>query len=55
MLTENAQELTSAEDIFEAVGEHIQSSIDGLSDEAINEACERLMHLLHDGSVLHLE
>ncbi len=49
MLTENAEELTSVEDIFDAVGEHIQSSVNGLSDEAINEACKRLMHLLHDG------
>uniref|UniRef100_A0A914WTW6 ABC transporter domain-containing protein n=1 Tax=Plectus sambesii TaxID=2011161 RepID=A0A914WTW6_9BILA len=52
VLTENAEEFTSVEDIYEAVGEHIQSSINGLSDEAINEACKKLMHLLHDGKAV---
>jgi hypothetical protein len=54
VLTENAEELTSVEDIFDAVGEHIQSSVNGLSDEAINETCKRLMHLLHNGFVFFI-
>lgn len=49
ILHENADEITSKDDVLEAVGEHIQSSVEGLSDEAVEKVCEKLMLLLHDG------
>uniref|UniRef100_A0A915BN94 ABCF3 PWI-like helical bundle domain-containing protein n=1 Tax=Parascaris univalens TaxID=6257 RepID=A0A915BN94_PARUN len=49
ILRENADEITSKDDVIEAVGEHIQSSVEGLSDEAMRNVCEKLMLLLHGG------
>ncbi|VDN06377.1 unnamed protein product [Thelazia callipaeda] len=49
LLRENADDLFSKEDIVDAVGIHIQSSVEGLSDEAVELACEKLALLLHDG------
>lgn len=49
VLRENADDLLSKEDVVEAVGVHIQSSIEGLSDEAIELVCEKLALLLHNG------
>uniref|UniRef100_A0A9J2PFE9 ABC transporter domain-containing protein n=2 Tax=Ascaris TaxID=6251 RepID=A0A9J2PFE9_ASCLU len=49
ILRENADEITSKDDVIEAVGEHIQSSVEGLSDEAMHNVCEKLMLLLHGG------
>ncbi|CAG9537682.1 unnamed protein product [Cercopithifilaria johnstoni] len=49
VLRENADDLLSKEDIVEAVGMHIQSSVEGLSDEAIELVCEKLALLLHNG------
>ncbi|VDK87321.1 unnamed protein product [Onchocerca ochengi] len=49
VLRENADDLLSKEDVAEAVGVHIQSSVEGLSDEAIDLVCEKLALLLHNG------
>ncbi|KHN77035.1 ATP-binding cassette sub-family F member 3 [Toxocara canis] len=49
ILHENADEITSKDDVIEAVGDHIQSSVEGLSDEAMHNVCEKLMLLLHGG------
>ncbi|EJW70663.1 hypothetical protein WUBG_18431 [Wuchereria bancrofti] len=49
VLRENADDLLSKEDVVEAVGVHIQSSVEGLSDEAIDLVCEKLALLLHNG------
>uniref|UniRef100_A0A915Q1U3 ABC transporter domain-containing protein n=1 Tax=Setaria digitata TaxID=48799 RepID=A0A915Q1U3_9BILA len=49
VLRENADDLFSKEDVVEAVGVHIQSSVEGLSDEAVELVCEKLALLLHDG------
>lgn len=49
ILRENADEITSTDDVMEAVGDHIQGSVDGLTDEAVKRVCEKLMFLLHDG------
>lgn len=46
--------MTSVEEVIEAVGDHIQGSVDGgLDDDIVEEICQRLMHLLHgDGTPL---
>ncbi|EJD74783.1 hypothetical protein LOAG_17948 [Loa loa] len=49
VLRENADDLLSKDDVIEAVGVHIQSSVEGLSDEAIELVCEKLALLLHNG------
>ncbi|KAM3722816.1 ATP-binding cassette sub-family F member [Dirofilaria immitis] len=49
VLRENADDLLSKEDVVEAIGVHIQSSVEGLSDEAIELVCEKLASLLHNG------
>lgn len=49
ILRENADEITSKNDVIEAVGDHIQSSVEGLTDEAVDNLCEKLMLLLHGG------
>lgn len=49
ILRENADEMTSKDDVLEAIGDHIQSSVEGLTDEAIERVCEKLMFLLHNG------
>lgn len=49
VLRENADDLLSKEDVIEAVGMHIQSSVEGLSDEATELVCEKLASLLHNG------
>lgn len=37
---------------MDAVGDHIQNSVEGLSDDAIERVCEKLILLLHDGFLL---
>ncbi|VDD91174.1 unnamed protein product [Enterobius vermicularis] len=49
ILKENADEITSKDDVMDAVGDHIQNSVEGLSDDAIERVCEKLILLLHDG------
>lgn len=49
ILRENAEDITSKDDVIEAVGEHIQSSVEGLTDEAVHIVCEKLVFLLHGG------
>lgn len=49
VLRENADDLLSKEDVVEAIGVHIQSSVEGLSDEAVELVCEKLALLLHNG------
>lgn len=49
VLRANADDLLSKEDVAGAIGVHIQSAVDGLSDEAIVHVCEKLVLLLHGG------
>ncbi|CAD6187861.1 unnamed protein product [Caenorhabditis auriculariae] len=47
VLKENADELTSLEEVMDAVGDHLQASVDDLSDEGVHNACNYLLRLLH--------
>lgn len=49
LLRENLEEMTSVEEVYEAVGDHIQSSVEGLSGNEVQDICDRLMDILHDG------
>lgn len=49
MLKENAEEMVSSVEIYDAVGDHIQSSVEGLSDNDVHEICDRLTDILHEG------
>ncbi|KAI1717926.1 ABC transporter domain-containing protein [Ditylenchus destructor] len=49
LLRENLEEMTSVDEVFDAVGDHIQSSVDGLSNDDVQDICLRLMNILHDG------
>uniref|UniRef100_A0A915DQY3 ABC transporter domain-containing protein n=1 Tax=Ditylenchus dipsaci TaxID=166011 RepID=A0A915DQY3_9BILA len=49
LLKENLEEMTSVDEIYEAVGDHIQSSVEGLSEGQVQDICDRLMDILHDG------
>lgn len=41
--------MTSASEVYEAVGDHLQASVEDLSDEDVQKLCESLMDILHDG------
>lgn len=47
ILTENADEFHSNEDIIEAVGEIISSSCRGVSNAQVNDLCKGVLCLLH--------
>lgn len=49
LLRENSDEMTSVDEVYEAVGDHIQSSVEGLSNDDVQDICLRLMDILHDG------
>lgn len=49
ILRENADEITSKNDVLDAIGDHLQGSVEGLTDETIDRVCEKLMLLLHNG------
>lgn len=49
LLKENSDEMTSAEEVYEAVGDHIQSSVNGLSDDDVQDICDKLVSILHKG------
>ena len=49
LLKENAEDIATAEDVFEAVGDHIQGFADGLGRAEVDEICQKLFLLLHDG------
>lgn len=42
-------EMTSASEVYDAVGDHLQASVDGLSEEDVQQLCEKLLNILHDG------
>lgn len=55
LLEENAEELTTVDEIFDAVGDHIQGSVDGgIGEKEVQEMCERLLNILHNGYVSSL-
>lgn len=47
VLRENVDELITLEDVVDAVGDHIQASVDDLSDEGVRNVCQHLLRLLH--------
>jgi hypothetical protein len=49
LLTENASELTSPSEVFEAVGDHIQASANDVSEDETNELCQKIFSILHEG------
>lgn len=49
LLNENVDEMISSVEIYEAVGDHIQSSVEGLSNEVVQEICDKLTNILHKG------
>ncbi|KAI1731614.1 ABC transporter domain-containing protein [Ditylenchus destructor] len=49
LLRENLEEMTSVDEVYDAVGDHIQSSVDGLSNDDVQDICLKLMNILHDG------
>ncbi|VDN50986.1 unnamed protein product [Dracunculus medinensis] len=48
ILYENVDDMNCKEDVMEAVGDHLKCSIDGVTDEEINNICEKLILLLQD-------
>ncbi|GMS91559.1 hypothetical protein PENTCL1PPCAC_13734 [Pristionchus entomophagus] len=47
VLKENADDLSSVDEVVEAVGDHLQASTPDLKDERCRDICERLIRLLH--------
>jgi hypothetical protein len=50
-LKENEDDIATVDDIFEAVGEHIQGFADQLNKQEVDIVCQNLYTLLHDGLV----
>uniref|UniRef100_A0A914CTK2 ABC transporter domain-containing protein n=1 Tax=Acrobeloides nanus TaxID=290746 RepID=A0A914CTK2_9BILA len=49
LLSENKDDMTSVDEIFEAVGEYFTSCATNLTEEDVQNLCKRLMDILHDG------
>ncbi|CAB3402090.1 unnamed protein product [Caenorhabditis bovis] len=47
ILKENADEIVSLEEVMDAVGEHLQASVENLCDVGTKNACQQLLKLLH--------
>ncbi|MFH4978007.1 hypothetical protein AB6A40_004716 [Gnathostoma spinigerum] len=52
VLSENADDFRSKDDVIEAIGDHLQEAVKGLSDDEVANVCEKLVFLLHDGKQL---
>lgn len=49
LLNENVDEMTSSTEVYDAVGDHIQSSVENLSEDVVQEICDKLTNILHKG------
>ncbi|EFO83451.1 CRE-ABCF-3 protein [Caenorhabditis remanei] len=47
ILKENSDEITSLEEVMDAVGEHLQASVENLCEVGAQNACQQLLKLLH--------
>ncbi|CAI5446774.1 unnamed protein product [Caenorhabditis angaria] len=47
ILKQNSDEITSLEEVLDAVGEHLQASVENLCDLGTKNACQQLLKLLH--------
>lgn len=51
ILKENADEMYSCDEIYHAVGDHLQANVSNLSEEGVRNVCAELMKMLHGDNV----